>query len=648
MKKRQAKADSARKRAENCKASLAQSAFLSWDPKSPLAARMRPQILDEFVGQGHILSEGKLLRRAIQADRLGSLIFSGPPGSGKTTLARVIANVTDSAFESLNAVFAGVKDIRAVVERARERLDHDILGRPQRTTLFVDEVHRFNKAQQDALLPHVENGVLTFIGATTENPYFEVIKALVSRSRIFELQSLSDDEVVEVLRRALSDEKRGYGQRCVEVDEDALLHLAKMAQGDARNALNALELAVETTTPGSDETVRVDMTVAEESIQRRALLYDKDGDAHYDTISAFIKSLRGSDPDAALYWMAKMIAAGEDPRFIARRMVIFASEDVGLADPLALQVVTAAAHAVEYVGLPECQYSLAQACLHLALAPKSNSTMGYFTALRQLEDGASADVPNHLKDASRDRKGLGHGVGYKYPPAFRDHWVAQQYLPGGLQGTLFYEPGDQGYEKALAERVTDLRQRQSRTLAAFDEALAGRDELNVEKRALERAFGRASLQLAEQIICAATLDKLRRVLVLGRSRLLTWALLENHPLVKIYATSTEMEEAKADYLVATRAGLQHLSRPLAAESGCLPLETDSLDGVFGWRLFGRTTDRARLATELVRVLKHGGELALGERAEDEGNLTAELQDAGFGAVELRSRGGALLVYARKN
>jgi len=421
---------------------------------------MRPRRLEDFVGQEHLLGEGKLLRRAIQADQLGSIIFFGPPGSGKTTLARVIASATRSEFEILNAVLAGVKDIREVIARARERLAPDILSVPRKTILFIDEVHRFNKAQQDALLPHVENGTITLIGATTENPYFEVIKALVSRSRLFELRRLEEADLVRVVKNTLQDNENGYGKLDVEIRDDALLHLARTAHGDARNVLNALELAVETTPANAQGRIRVDLGVAEESIQRRALLYDKDGDAHYDTISAFIKSLRGSDVDAALYWMAKMIAAGEDPRFIVRRMVIFASEDIGMANPTALVVATAAAHAVEYVGLPECQFNLAQACIHLATAPKSNSTMGYFEAVKKLEAGGSDDVPNHLKDPSRDKKGLGHGAGYKYPHAFREHWVAQQYLPRELQGEYFYHPSDSGAEKEVKARVEGLRAEQ--------------------------------------------------------------------------------------------------------------------------------------------------------------------------------------------
>ncbi|MFQ5572387.1 MAG: AAA family ATPase [Rhodothermales bacterium] len=423
--------------------------------KAPLADRLRPRTLREFVGQAHILGPGKLLRRAIEADRVTSLIFYGPPGVGKTTLARIIANTTKAQFTSMNAVLSGVKDIRAAIQAAQERL----ALHQQRTILFVDEVHRFNKAQQDALLPHVENGTVIFIGATTENPYFEVIKALVSRSRIFELKVLDEADLRAVAGQALQDRDRGYGVLDVRVDEEALDHLVSTANGDARSLLNALELAVETTSPGPDDQVRITLDVAEDSIQRRAVLYDKEGDAHFDTISAFIKSLRGSDPDAALYWMARMVYAGEDPRFILRRMLIFAAEDIGLADPQALQVATAAAQGFEYVGLPEGQFLLAECCLYLATAPKSNSALAYFDALRYVEKEQTDEVPNPLKDASRDKKGLGHGQGYKYPHAYRDHYVPEQYLPEEMQGTYFYQPGDLGYEKTIAQRLEYWRAR---------------------------------------------------------------------------------------------------------------------------------------------------------------------------------------------
>ncbi len=412
---------------------------------APLADRMRPQTLEEFAGQEHVLGPGKLLRRAIEADRITSLILYGPPGTGKTTLARIIANTTRAVFTQMNAVLSGVKDIREAIADAERRLElHQ-----QRTILFIDEVHRFNKAQQDALLPHVENGTVVLIGATTENPYFEVIKALVSRSRIFELHTLEERHLRQIAAHALKDPKRGYGDLNVRLDETALDHLVSTANGDARSVLNALELAVETTEPNDDGVIHVSLEVAEDSIQRRAVLYDKEGDAHFDTISAFIKSLRGSDPDAALYWLARMVYAGEDPRFIIRRMLIFAAEDVGLADPRALQIASATAQGFEYVGLPEGQFLLSECCLYLATAPKSNSTMAYFSALEHVRNEWTDDVPNHLKDANRDREGLGHGEGYKYPHAYRDHYVPQQYLPSRMQGTTFYEPGEMGYEGTL-------------------------------------------------------------------------------------------------------------------------------------------------------------------------------------------------------
>ncbi|NWG35306.1 MAG: AAA family ATPase [Chloroflexi bacterium] len=429
--------------------------------EAPLAARMRPRTLEEFVGQEHIIGEGKLLRRAIEADRLfSSIILWGPPGTGKTTLAQVIANTTKSHFVTISAILAGKADLRAIIEGALERRRlHNT-----RTLLFVDEVHRWNKAQQDALLPHVEAGVVTLIGATTENPYFEVIKALISRSRVFQLRNLNQQETGILLDRALADKERGYGNKRILLDPDARAHLIEVASGDARNALNALELAVESTAPDEEGIVRITLEVAQESIQRRAVLYDKDGDAHYDTISAFIKSVRGSDPDAALYWLAKMIYAGEDPRFILRRLIILAGDDIGLADPMGLVVASSAAQAFDYIGLPEGIYPIVEATLYLATAPKSNSAGAYFKAMKKIEDEGQISVPRHLMDGSRDAAAMGHGKDYVYPHEFEGHFAPQQYLPKRLLGTYFYSPTEEGYESQVKSRLQRWREAQRKAL----------------------------------------------------------------------------------------------------------------------------------------------------------------------------------------
>jgi len=413
----------------------------------PLAARMRPRTLDEFIGQTHILAHGQLLRRAIEADRIQSLILYGPPGTGKTSLAQIIARQTQCKFERLSGVESNVGDMRRVLSAAANRLEN----KGQSTILFIDEIHRFNKAQQDVLLPDVEAGVVRLIGATTHNPFFFVNSPLVSRSQIFELRPLSEEEVYGLLKRALADPERGLGALRIQADEAALRHLAKVADGDARKALNALEIAALTTPPATGGTICIDRTVAEQSIQKKAVVYD-DEDAHYDTISAFIKAMRGSDPDAALYWMAKMIHAGEDPRFVARRLVVHAAEDVGLADPMALVLANAAFQAAEFIGWPEARIPLAEAVIYIATAPKSNSTITAIdTAIKDVESGRTLPVPEHLRDAHyRGAKRLGHGEGYKYAHEFPGHFVVQDYLGANKR---YYEPSDQGAEQDIKKRL---------------------------------------------------------------------------------------------------------------------------------------------------------------------------------------------------
>ena len=414
--------------------------------ESPLASRLRPVTLEEMVGQQHIIGKDKLLYRAIKADKLSSVIFYGPPGTGKTTLAKVIANTTSAEFTQINATVAGKRDMEAVVEKAKETL-----GMYQRKTiLFVDEIHRFNKGQQDYLLPFVEDGTVILIGATTENPYFEVNGALLSRSVIFELLPLKKEDIKELIHRAVYDEKKGMGSYQAQIDAEAADFLADLAGGDARNALNAVELAVLTTTPSEDGKIHITLDVASECIQKRVVRYDKGGDEHYDTISAFIKSMRGSDPDAAVYYLAKMLYAGEDIKFIARRIMICASEDVGNADPQALTVAVSAAQAVERVGMPEAQIILSQAVLYVATAPKSNSAVNAISAAMENVRNYKTTVPAHLRDGHyQGAKKLGRGIGYQYAHDYPNHYVRQQYLPDEILGTRFYEPGDNGKEKEI-------------------------------------------------------------------------------------------------------------------------------------------------------------------------------------------------------
>ena len=545
--------------------------------EAPLAARMRPRTLDEFAGQQHIIGPGRLLRRAIQADQLSSLIFYGPPGTGKTTLAFVIANSTRSHFITINAVLAGVKEIREAIDMARER--RELYG--QRTTLFVDEVHRWNKAQQDALLPHVENGTIILIGATTENPYFEVNKALVSRSRIFQLRPLSEDDLRVIAIQALNDPERGYGTRNVDLRPEALDHLVDVANGDARGVLNALELAVETTPPDEKGVIPIDLKVAEESIQRRAVLYDKDGDVHYDTISAFFKSLRGSDTDAALYWMARMIYAGEDPRFIFRRMAIFAGEDVGMADPQAMAVVVSCWETFERIGLPEGRFPLALAAIYLSTAPKSNSAFAFFDALGVVEKEREADVPNHLKDGNRDKEGFGHGEGYLYPHAYRDHWVAQQYLPDALQGKVFYQPGELGHERAIRDDVA--RRREAQLAAMVESEMEPRLEVlttsptNRSKDAwLQRTVANSGRQLGslrDRLFEMAGVQRHHLILDANAgSGLLTWEALRRAPEGGVWALTTSEESGEALRQQAER--LPEIERPVVLAG--MPEELDYL------------------------------------------------------------------------
>lgn len=417
------------------------------EEKAPLAARMRPQSLEDFYGQEHIVGKGKILRRAIEADNVSSLILYGPPGSGKTALAQVIASTTKACFVQINAVTAGVSQIREIISEARDNLG--MYGK--KTILFIDEIHRFNKAQQDALLPSVESGLITLIGATTENPYFEVNAPLISRARIFKLEPLSKEDIKNILIRSLKDCEKGFGKEDIEINDEALEYLSSAARGDARMALNALELAV-MTTAGSPKTI--DEKILRDCVQQPVVLYDKAGDYHYDVISAFIKSIRGSDPDAALHWLARMLEAGEDPKFICRRMIILASEDIGLADSNALAVAVSASRALDYVGLPEGRLPLAHAAIYLSCAPKSNSVIkGIDGAISDVREKEIGKVPDHLRDSSyKGAKQIGHGKGYLYPHSFPGHYVKQQYLPDKLLGVNYYLPSDNGEEAQIKKK----------------------------------------------------------------------------------------------------------------------------------------------------------------------------------------------------
>lgn len=423
--------------------------------EAPLAARMRPESLEEFFGQEEIVGSGRLLRRSIQADRLSSMIFYGPAGTGKTTLALLVAKYTKAHFEKVNAVTSGVSEVRRIIHEAKERRSYH----QKKTVVFIDEIHRFNKSQQDALLPAVEDGTILLIGATTENPYYEVNSPLLSRSRVFRLTPLTKDDLRKIIERALADQEKGLGEYRVDLAPEALDHLLRVADGDARAALNGLEVAVLSTEPGVDGVRSITPEIIEESMQQRILRYDKNGEGHYDTISAFIKSIRGSDPDAAVYYLARMITAGEDPRFIARRMVVHAAEDIGMADPRALQVAVSAAQALEMVGLPEARIPLTEAAIYLATAPKSNSVVvAIDKALEDVENLAQGSIPLHLRDASHPgSKKIGYGEGYKYPHDYPGHYVHQQYLPDEVKEQKYYSAGDLGYEAEVKKRMADIK-----------------------------------------------------------------------------------------------------------------------------------------------------------------------------------------------
>ena len=585
----------------------------------PLAARMRPRTLDEYIGQEHILGKGRLLRRAIQADQLSSVIFYGPPGTGKTTLARVIANTTRSHFSTLNAVLSGVKELRSEIDAARDRKAHYGM----RTILFIDEVHRWNKSQQDALLPWVENGTFILIGATTENPYFEVNAALVSRSRIFQLKKLTDGDLMRIAVSALHDRERGYGKYDVEFEEGALEHLVSVAAGDARSLLNALELAVETTPghypPEDGARIYISKETAEESIQKRAVLYDKEGDYHFDVISAFIKSLRGSDPDAALYWLARMVSAGEDPRFIFRRMIILAAEDVGMADPNAVSVAVADAEAFDRIGLPEGRFHLAHAAIYLSTCPKSNSALGFFDALSDVEKEKAEEVPNHLKDPSRDSNGFGHGEGYLYPHSYRDHWVEQQYLPTGLQGKIYYKPSSMGYESTIRDQVMERREAQLEAVTEdlYQENLTFSPGDKARERWIARAMsGRSEnlLRLVKTLYKGLSLPRHENVLVLNASHgLMLWPLMKMNPEgLSVAVVRTEEQKGIIDHFASE---LEFLLRPAVMVSTPIAafhaLEDGLLFGaISGRNVLSRLDEDRKILPLMKERLENDGRIAL--------------------------------------
>ncbi len=615
---------------------------------------MRPRTLDEYIGQEHILGKGRLLRRAIQADQLSSVIFYGPPGTGKTTLARVIANTTKSHFSTLNAVLSGVKELRGEIEDAKNRREMYHM----RTILFIDEVHRWNKSQQDALLPWVENGTFILIGATTENPFFEVNAALVSRSRIFQLKKLTDENLHDIAMQAIHDEERGYGRYHVTFEEGALEHLVSVANGDARSLLNALELAVETTPdtfpPEDGSEIYISKETAEESIQKKAVLYDKEGDYHFDVISAFIKSLRGSDPDAALYWLARMVAAGEDPRFIFRRMEILAAEDVGMADPYAVAVVEADASAFDRIGLPEGRFHLAHSAIYLSTAPKSNSALGFFDALSDVEKEKSEEVPNHLRDASRDSEGFGHGEGYMYPHSYKDHWVAQQYLPTGLQGKIYYKPSDIGYESAIKDNVMLRREAQLEAVTEdlYKENLTFSPGDKARSRWAERALsGRSEslLRLMKRLYSGLDILRSDNVMVLNASHgLLLWPLMKKNPegLSVAVVRNNEQKEIIEHF----SSELDKLLRPVVivseARSAFSAIEDGLQFGVISGRnLLSRLESDRNILEAIKSRLEKDGKIALLESIP---SLSSRLSDFASEVYKDKLRKAEKKIYSSDN
>ncbi|MBW3048579.1 recombination protein RarA [Prochlorococcus marinus XMU1403] len=602
---------------------------------APLADRLRPQTLDDFVGQDHILAQGRLLRRSIVADKVGNLLLYGPPGVGKTTLARIIALNTLSHFSVVNAALAGIKDLRSEIESAIDRLNK--FGK--RTILFIDEVHRFNTAQQDALLPWVENGTMTLIGATTENPYFEVNKALVSRSRLFRLNSLNSKALHQLLQRALNDKKRGYGLKLINLAKEAEDHLVDVCNGDARVLLNALELAVESTIANQDSSITIDLKIAEDSIQERAVLYDKKGDAHFDTISAFIKSLRGSDPDAALFWLARMLEAGESPRFIFRRMLIAAGEDIGLADPNAIVIVESCAAAFDRIGLPEGIYPLAQATLYLASTEKSNSVKAIFKAVKKVKDSQKQNVPSHLKDPNRDQESFGDGMDYRYPHSFSKNWVPQQYLPDTLLNEIFWEPTEHGWE---GQRRSLLNERRSEQLASLIEVeqqnpltiTSGKVDNDLDKWLSHQVLqeGERLKNLMTKLWSGITWKKNHRVLVLAPSSLL-WS---SKPLREASEGGVVLAVSEDHHprLLAELEVLGPMERPVLTDLKVESikklednLKFEVIGGRIPWKVFSETnffelwpilTEKCAANTELSLIISNpcsGPALSLKERLE---------------------------------